>query len=426
MLTDSPLSAALLFQAIGAQTDTVCLNIGEGDLQACIASMMGVKCLILGFDYNRHHGSIGVAEASQIQTVLKLSRERGLPMALLIESSGIRVTDGTAGIASLRRVLRELMDARLEGARLLAMVTRCAFGGASLLACACDRLYMHSDSLLSMSGPKLIQQQVGIEHFNAGDPLAVKALMAGAARATVSQRMPLVNASVSAYVAALKNWLNESPSPAPQLQWLTTQWTCLCARLAQPLQLPQPLELPSHLLPAHTSELLLQVCPGTDELLFCENVWMTNGDATTRPRVLGLMAPQGCSARDALALVHALLQPLPNGQKRTVLLIDSPGHAATPEDEQVIFSEVLALLSLALRWLHRQGHCVDVVVSASGGGGIQAALAAGASSVAMGPQARLYVLPKAAMQALNKAEDEEAGTLATALATGAVDKAFEG
>jgi hypothetical protein len=44
----------------------------------------------------------------------------------------------------------------------------------------------------------------------------------------------------------------------------------------------------------------------------------------------------------------------------------------------------------------------------------------------MGPQARLYVLPKAAMQALNKAEDENAGTLATALATGAIDHAFQG
>ena len=56
----------------------------------------------------------------------------------------------------------------------------------------------------------------------------------------------------------------------------------------------------------------------------------------------------------------------------------------------------------------------------------RSALAAGASSVAMGPQARLYVLPKAAMQALNKAEDENAGTLETALATGAVDHAFDG
>jgi hypothetical protein len=150
----------------------------------------------------------------------------------------------------------------------------------------------------------------------------------------------------------------------------------------------------------------------------------TAHDAHTR--VLALMTPTGCTARDALALTRELLRPPASAFKRSVLLVDAPGHAATPEDEDLVFSEVLALLSLAIRWLHRQGQRVNVVVSGSGGGGIQAALAAGASSVSMGPQARLYVLPKAAMQALNKAEDDNAGTLATALATGAIDHAFQG
>ena len=423
MLHSSTFTAPIFRDAICARAASQRLEIGEGDLSACTTHAVNTQLLVLSFDYALHQGSIGISEANQLQAALQYARANGLPVVFLIESSGIRVTDGTAGIASLRRVLRDLMDARLDGVRLLAMVFKSAFGGASLLASVCQRRVLHADSLLSMSGPKLIQQQVGTERFNASDIHAVKALIGGASRAALSEDVLLMDANVQSYTTALDDWLAQTPPPLPDFEWLKNQLWLLCARLPQPLSEPQVLSLPSQLLPSHTDALLHQVLPVHTGLQMCEDVW-TAQDADTR--VLALVTPQACSARDALALTRELLREYLVMHKRTVLLVDAPGHAATPEDEQPIFSEVLALLSLAMRSLHRLGQRVDVVVSGSGGGGIQAALAAGASSVSMGPQARLYVLPKAAMQALNKVEDEEAGTLATALATGAVDFAFDG
>jgi hypothetical protein len=143
-------------------------------------------------------------------------------------------------------------------------------------------------------------------------------------------------------------------------------------------------------------------------------------------RVLALVTPQGAGARDALALARELIAPVRRGelQKRCVLLVDAESHRATPDDERVVLSEALAHLALVIRALHRQGQAVEVIVTGRGGGGIQGALGSGATSVAMGPQARLYVLPQAAMRALNKSEDAEAGSIATALAVGAIDKPY--
>jgi hypothetical protein len=86
---------------------------------------------------------------------------------------------------------------------------------------------------------------------------------------------------------------------------------------------------------------------------------------------------------------------------------------------------VLAYLALVTRWLHNAGQRVDVVVTGLGGGGIQGALGSASSSVAMGSSARLSVLPKEAMQALQKSEDSGSGSIAMAIAVGAVDSQFD-
>jgi len=162
-------TAPQLRDAVCARAASTQLALGSGNLQATLTSAGDKRLLLLCFDYALQQGSIGMAEADQLQTAVRHAREHGLHLVWLIESSGIRVTDGTAGIASLRRVLRDVQDARLNGLRLLAMVFKSAFGGASILTSVCERRVMNAGTLLSMSGPKLIEQSVGAERFNASD-----------------------------------------------------------------------------------------------------------------------------------------------------------------------------------------------------------------------------------------------------------------
>ena len=127
----------------GRATDTAPIPLGDGDVTAVALQLGDERVLALAFDYGARQGSIGIQEADQLVRAFQFARSERLPITLLLETSGIRVTDGTAGIASLRRVLREAEDARLDGLPMLGVVLRCAFGGASILAALCDRRMIH-------------------------------------------------------------------------------------------------------------------------------------------------------------------------------------------------------------------------------------------------------------------------------------------
>ena len=93
-------TAPQLRDAVCARAASTQLALGSGNLQATLTSAGDKRLLLLCFDYALQQGSIGMAEADQLQTAVRHAREHGLHLVWLIESSGIRVTDGTAGIAS--------------------------------------------------------------------------------------------------------------------------------------------------------------------------------------------------------------------------------------------------------------------------------------------------------------------------------------
>ena len=107
------------------------------------------------------------------------------------------------------------------------------------------------------------------------------------------------------------------------------------------------------------------------------------------------------------------------------MLADIENHSADPADERVVLSEFLALLALTLRSAHRRGHVVSVIVTGVSGGGIFAALAAGATRVEMLHDARIQVLSPAALAAIGQQATPEDESAAAAMRAGAVDAIFE-
>lgn len=417
-------TARTLFDRIVAEGTGREADCGNGNLVVAKAELRSHGLVVVCFDYAREHGSIGTQEARQIVAALHCARTEGRHLVLLLETSGIRVTDETAGIASLRAVLREAMDARLDGVRMIAMVFRCAFGGASMLASVCERRVLHADTLFSMSGPRLITQSVGATCFDAADKLAVLRLLGGTARASVSGDIKVVPAEVQAYLDALMRWLASPPARPPTLSGMRQANERLALRLQTPLCEPAPTSSDAALLDPCARRLLEARHPDGYAAMLADGVVSVRPRRPEPTRILVLATPQATGARATLALARELLRTEEPASSSTLVMVDAESHAATPQDEALVLSEVLAHLALTLRLLHRTGHPVEVAVTGRAGGGIQGALGSGASTVSMDPQARLVVLPRAAMQALNKQEDPGAGTLTIALAVGAVDRAL--
>ncbi|HSV82767.1 MAG TPA: AMP-binding protein [Ramlibacter sp.] len=411
-------SAPLLLEALAREADAHEVDMGEGTLRAMRGVLHAQDTVLVAFDYRQQHGSIGVQEATQLVRVIGLARSWRAHLVFLLETSGIRVTDSTAGIGSLRRLLRAALDARLDGVRMLAVVLRSAFGGASLLASVCEKRVLQADALFAMSGPRLI----ALEPWQDGEGEGfVRRLLLGGARAGVSSDFVLVPPGLPAYADAIHTWLREAPTPVLNLQVLHGRTEALGHRLLQPVPgtvggtgataLPQPM-----------GDLLRAAFPEGFELRRCGNVYLADapGSAT---RAVALVRREGASAQDALALARALADPHLAGSMpgRCLLLVDCESHSAAAGDEAAVLSECLAHLALVTRAVVRRGEQVDMVVAGHSGGGIHGTLSSAASTTAMTPDSRLFVLPRAAMGAIGKAEDAQAGSPQVAVAAQAVD-----
>lgn len=398
----------------------------SGDVSVRRAAVAGRSVLVVAFDYSRQNGSIGPAEAQQITEALEAAVSANHPLVFLMHTSGMRVTAGMGTVAALRNLLRSVLDAKLAGQPLFAVVTRFAFGGASMLASLCDRRTMQPGSLLAMSGPKLIERIAGRDRLDASDRAAVRALIGGEARAAVTETTLLCADDPVAYRAALAAWLATLDARELEVDWIEQRHEALRRRLASQA-LPPPASSPRAGQDATTQRALDLLGEPVEDLRATGPVRFGTIGNDREAVVCGLVGGHPATASSAFALADGLLQWAgPRSGLRITVLADVENHSADPADERIVLSEYLAHLALVLRRLHRHGNDVHVILTGASGGGIFAALAAGASRVSMLDGARLQVLPPAALAAIDKSTHGDDETLAAALAAGAVDSAYPG
>lgn len=397
--------------------------ITPGDVVVRTATLQGHGLVMVAFDWSRSRGSIGPAEALQLGEALTLAAARGVPLVFLMNTSGMRVTDGMNTVAALRTLLRAVLDARLAGQRMVALVTHHAFGGASILASLCNRRAMHAGSILAMSGPKLIERIAGRDALVADDPAAVRALLGGAARAAVTDTTEPCDDSADAYRAVLVRWLGEPVTDtAPDIEaWCRVLRLRLGTRALLP---PAPSDFDA--LDAPTRGTLHCLLGDSPDVRRSGDLIVASATRPDKPVVLGFVGGGTATAPLALAFTEQLLVAAARHDPQAiVVLADIENHSADPADERVVLSEFLALLALALRSAHRRGHVVSVIVTGVSGGGIFAALAGGATRVEMLQDARIQVLSPAALAAIGQQATPEDESTAAAMRAGAVDAIFE-
>src|SRR3982751_1273167 len=86
-------------------------------------------------------GSVGQRHGEALQQLFDRARtERPAGVLLLAASGGVRLHEANAAELALGRALRALLAARADGIQIAAIAVGDVFGGASVLACACERL----------------------------------------------------------------------------------------------------------------------------------------------------------------------------------------------------------------------------------------------------------------------------------------------
>jgi biotin-independent malonate decarboxylase beta subunit len=341
-------------------------------------------------------GSIGANHGAALHRLFRRAQdERPDIVVLFVDSGGVRLHEANAAELALARALRALFDVRRAGIATLAIVTGAAFGGASVLAAACEHLRFLPHARFGLSGPGVIETAHGKAELDAADPAAVAALFGAPARVAAG-----IGAVVDADVGSLRGAILAAAQDAAPLGRTTLEtWE---AKLAVRLTA-------AGLKPARAAQSPTMLPMWSDAVAVDPSGWLWRIRGSD-VHVLRPLAPQTFAPDVAVAIAAALADDLPPDAP-LVVVEDSPGHAATRAAEALGVSEYLAAHAARMALLQQEGSAVLGLLAGCGHSAaffvnaLQAATLdalAFARIEAMAPEAiaRVTRLPAAALAAL--------------------------
>ena len=360
-----------------------------GTLRAGTGLLGGKPVAIAVTNREAAGGSFGVAESHALAEMLRQDQSQQLPFILCLDSAGARLDEGLAALGAFRQLYHQVLDLRLAGVPMLALLGRDCFGGASMLATACSNRVYTIRSRLAMSGPAVIQALGGRNELDASDAQAVNALMGGTARAAMESAGRLIEDSLYAYRQAAIDWVSRRAFP-PDLR---DQHNRLGARLLKHDMAPSPAVAETSL-----PEALRDLVPETFSARQIDGVMVGRLQKSAPSTYFGFVAGAPVGALAAWTLAGECMQAADaHPGEAIMLLLDSPGQAPTFRDERVLLSEYVSHLALVLASLRQVGHRVTLQVLGDAAGGIYVALAAAAGRVIALPGANVQILPPAAI-----------------------------
>lgn len=389
----------------------------------CARLVVGAtRVLAMAQDARFLGGSVGANHGAALQRLfLRALEERPGAVVLLLDSGGVRLHEVNAAELALARALRALFDVRRAGIPTLAVVTGAAFGGASVLAAACEHLQFLPGARFGLSGPGVIETAQGTAELDAGDPKAVAALFGAAARVASS-----IGTLVSDDIGSLRGAIRAAAQhPARFDKVALATWDAtLAARLAS-----------AGLAPALAPDTRpgFAVFDGADAIDPLRWLWRIRDSDV---HLLRPLAPLAFGPAVAVAIARAVTEHLPP-HAPLVVVEDSPGHATTRAAEALGVSEYLAAHAARLALLQMEGHAVLGLLAGCGHSAaffvnaLQAATLdalAGARIEAMAPDAiaRVTRLPASALAALIEGDAVLGQPVRHLAATGGVARTHAG
>ena len=196
---ESPWLAA---QGITPQADDGCVVIK--------GKIAGQASVVTALEGAFQGGSVGEVSGAKMTAALDLAAqdcERGIPTSavILLETGGVRLQEGNLGLAAIA----ELMNAVLVLRRRAPVVCLTAgtvgcFGGMALVAGLSSYVVITREGRLGMNGPEVIQEENGVEEFDASDRSLIWAIHGGEQRQALGLVDALVEDDVSQIAEAVR------------------------------------------------------------------------------------------------------------------------------------------------------------------------------------------------------------------------------
>lgn len=159
------ISPWLIPQGIVPQSDDGCVIV-KGTIQE-------KNTVIIAIDGMFQGGAIGEVSGAKISTALELAlidNKNGklTQVVILFETGGVRLQEANLGLAAIADIHTGIIALReyIPVIGIIAGTVGC-FGGMSIAAGLCSRLIVTQEARLGLNGPAVIEQEAGIEEYDA-------------------------------------------------------------------------------------------------------------------------------------------------------------------------------------------------------------------------------------------------------------------
>jgi biotin-independent malonate decarboxylase beta subunit/biotin-independent malonate decarboxylase gamma subunit len=158
----------------------------------------GRPAVVASIEQGFQGGGTGEVSGAKISQALRLAAEDsrdGRPTAavLLFETGGVRLQEANLGLNAVAEICSAVLDLR-PMAPVIGLVAGevGSFGGMSIAAGLCTRLIITPQGRIGLNGPAVIEQEAGIEEFDAADRALIWSIDGGEQRAAIGLADKLV------------------------------------------------------------------------------------------------------------------------------------------------------------------------------------------------------------------------------------------
>lgn len=170
----------LPMQGVTPQSDDGCI-VTRGTIE-------GQQAVVITLDGAFQGGGIGEVSGAKLTAALDLAgrdNEQGkhTSAVLLLETGGVRLQEANLGLAAVAEIISSIIALRRYApiVSVIAGPVGC-FGGMSLAAGVSSYIVMTREGRLGLNGPEVIEEESGVEEFDASDRSLIWSIFGGQQR----------------------------------------------------------------------------------------------------------------------------------------------------------------------------------------------------------------------------------------------------
>ncbi len=151
------------------------------------ATLNGTPILVAAQEGRFMGGAFGEIHGAKLTGLLRAAKALGRDVVIAFDTGGVRLQEANAGEIAIAEIMRAVAEARMAGVRVVGLIGGRAgcYGGGGLIAGCCSTLIVSEQGRISVTGPEVIETNMGVEEFDSRDRALVWRTMGGKHRTLI-------------------------------------------------------------------------------------------------------------------------------------------------------------------------------------------------------------------------------------------------